>query len=60
MLLIEGADGTVLYTGDFRLDKGAASLLPALHDSFGGVKKVDHLYCDTTFLTRKTMNIVSR
>jgi len=59
MLLIEGDEGTVLYTGDFRLEKGSASQFPWLH-SEGKVKDILAVYCDTTFLTRKAQNIAKR
>lgn len=60
MLLIEGGEGTVLYTGDFRLEKGSAALIGPLHDSNGKKKDIDQLYCDTTFLTPKAKFIASR
>lgn len=60
MLLIEGDEGTILYTGDFRLEKGAASMITALHDNQGNKKLVDSVYCDTTFLTPRLQHIPTR
>lgn len=60
MLLVEGKEGTVLYTGDFRLEKGSARMIGALHDAQGNKKPVDSVYCDTTFLTPKLKQIPTR
>lgn len=60
MLLIEGIQGTVLYTGDFRFDKGTAAKLGSLHDSYGQVKTIDSIHCDTTFLTKRAVDLASR
>lgn len=60
MLLVEGAQGTVLYTGDFRFDKGTAATLSSLHDTYGQVKTIDSVHCDTTFLTRRAVDIACR
>lgn len=60
MLLIEGEEGTVLYTGDFRFDMGMTPHISALHDSSGDVKHIDALYCDTTFLNLRALKIPSR
>lgn len=48
MFLLEGAGGTILYTGDFRLDVGRASTLTSLHCDTGRVKPIDTAYVDTT------------
>mgnify|MGYP001803755324 FL=1 len=60
MLLIEGEEGTVLYTGDFRFDIGMTAHISALHDSAGNVKHIDALHCDTTFLNLRALRIPSR
>ncbi|KAH6941586.1 hypothetical protein HPB50_020479 [Hyalomma asiaticum] len=48
MFLLEGERGTVLYTGDFRLDVGRASTLASLHCDASRVKAIDAAYVDTT------------
>ncbi|XP_075529462.1 DNA cross-link repair protein snm1 [Dermacentor variabilis] len=48
MFLLEGERGTVLYTGDFRLDVGSASNLGSLHCDAGRLKPIDAAYVDTT------------
>uniref|UniRef100_A0A224YL81 Protein artemis n=1 Tax=Rhipicephalus zambeziensis TaxID=60191 RepID=A0A224YL81_9ACAR len=49
MFLLEGErGGTVLYTGDFRLDMGRAPTLTSLHFDTGRVKPIDTAYVDTT------------
>lgn len=49
MFLLEGErGGTVLYTGDFRLDVGRASTLTSLHCDTGRVKPINAAYVDTT------------
>ena len=60
MLLIEGEEGTVLYTGDFRFDIGMTAHISALHDSAGNIKHIDALHCDTTFLNLRALRIPSR
>ena len=60
MLLVEGSEGTIIYTGDFRFDVGTASMLPSLHDSYGRPKEIDVIHCDTTFLTQRALNLASR
>lgn len=46
--LFQGSNGTVLYTGDFRLAKGEVSRMELLH-SGGRVKDIQSVYLDTTF-----------
>ncbi|EPY75808.1 protein artemis isoform 8 [Camelus ferus] len=55
----EGNNGTVLYTGDFRLAKGEAARLELLH-SGGRVKDIQSVYLDTTFCDPKYYQIPSR
>ncbi|ORX51297.1 hypothetical protein DM01DRAFT_1408762 [Hesseltinella vesiculosa] len=43
MILIEGCNGTILYTGDVRAEESFIKDLPILGD-----KHIDHLYMDTT------------
>ncbi|ELW47413.1 Protein artemis [Tupaia chinensis] len=57
--LFQGSNGTVLYTGDFRLAKGEAARMELLH-SGGRVKDIESVYLDTTFCDPKFYQIPSR
>uniref|UniRef100_A0A8D0JTB9 Protein artemis n=1 Tax=Sus scrofa TaxID=9823 RepID=A0A8D0JTB9_PIG len=57
--LFQGNNGTVLYTGDFRLAKGEAARMELLH-SGGSVKDIQSVYLDTTFCHPKYYQIPSR
>ncbi|XP_051976292.1 protein artemis-like isoform X1 [Xyrauchen texanus] len=59
MFLFEGAQGTVLYTGDFRLAIGDAARMEHLH-SGDRVKNIQSVYLDTTFFDPKYHQIPSR
>ncbi|XP_075626022.1 protein artemis [Balearica regulorum gibbericeps] len=59
MFLFEGENGTVLYTGDFRLAKGEAARMELLH-SGSRVKDIQSVYLDTTFCDPKFYHIPSR
>ncbi|XP_063074061.1 protein artemis [Engraulis encrasicolus] len=59
MFLFEGAQGTVLYTGDFRLASGDISRMEFLH-SGDRVKDIKSVYLDTTFFDPKFYQIPSR
>ncbi|XP_061108058.1 protein artemis isoform X2 [Conger conger] len=59
MFLIEGNQGTVLYTGDFRLAKGEVTRMEFLH-SGGRVKDIQSVYVDTTFCDPSFFQIPSR
>ncbi|XP_056101151.1 protein artemis isoform X2 [Rhinichthys klamathensis goyatoka] len=59
MFLFEGAQGTVLYTGDFRLAVGDAARMEYLH-SGERVKDIKSVYIDTTFFDPKYHQIPSR
>ncbi|XP_051490460.1 protein artemis isoform X2 [Apus apus] len=59
MFLFEGENGTVLYTGDFRLAKGEAARMELLH-SGTRVKDIQSVYLDTTFCDPKYYHIPSR
>ncbi|XP_036828533.1 protein artemis isoform X1 [Oncorhynchus mykiss] len=59
MFLVEGAQGTVLYTGDFRLAKGDASRIELLH-SGSRVKDIKSVYLDSTFYDPRFYKIPSR
>ncbi|XP_029604227.1 protein artemis [Salmo trutta] len=59
MFLVEGAQGTVLYTGDFRLAKGDASRIEPLH-SGSRVKDIKSVYLDSTFYDPRFYQIPSR
>ncbi|XP_014447563.1 protein artemis isoform X2 [Tupaia chinensis] len=59
MFLFQGSNGTVLYTGDFRLAKGEAARMELLH-SGGRVKDIESVYLDTTFCDPKFYQIPSR
>ncbi|CAK7322342.1 Protein artemis [Vulpes lagopus] len=59
MFLFQGNNGTVLYTGDFRMAKGEAARMELLH-SGGRVKDIQSVYLDTTFCDPKFYQIPSR
>uniref|UniRef100_A0A8C2I9M3 Protein artemis n=1 Tax=Cyprinus carpio TaxID=7962 RepID=A0A8C2I9M3_CYPCA len=59
MFLFEGAQGTVLYTGDFRLAVGDAARMEYLH-SGDRVKDIQSVYIDSTFFDPKYHQIPSR
>ncbi|XP_077329109.1 protein artemis isoform X1 [Lithobates pipiens] len=59
MFLFQGQNGTVLYTGDFRLAKGEVARMELLH-SGNRVKEIDSVYLDTTFCDPKFFQIPSR
>ncbi|XP_065121913.1 protein artemis isoform X1 [Paramisgurnus dabryanus] len=59
MFLFEGSQGTVLYTGDFRLAIGDAARMEHLH-SGDRVKDIQSVYLDTTFFDPKYHQIPSR
>ncbi|KAM6213590.1 protein artemis [Sarcoramphus papa] len=59
MFLFEGENGTVLYTGDFRLAKGEAARMELLH-SGTRVKDIQSVYLDTTFCDPRFYHIPSR
>lgn len=59
MFLFQGSNGTVLYTGDFRLAKGEAARMELLH-SGGRVKDIQSVYLDTTFCDPRFYQIPSR
>ncbi|XP_070611061.1 protein artemis isoform X2 [Erythrolamprus reginae] len=59
MFLFQGENGTVLYTGDFRLTKGEVARMELLH-SGSRVKDIQSVYLDTTFFDRKYYQIPSR
>ncbi|XP_010640252.1 protein artemis isoform X3 [Fukomys damarensis] len=59
MFLFQGNNGTVLYTGDFRLAKGEAARMDLLH-SGGRVRDIQSVYLDTTFCDPRFYQIPSR
>uniref|UniRef100_A0A8C8RXJ9 Protein artemis n=1 Tax=Pelusios castaneus TaxID=367368 RepID=A0A8C8RXJ9_9SAUR len=59
MFLFQGQNGTVLYTGDFRLAKGEAARMELLH-SGTRVKDIQSVYLDTTFCDPRFYQIPSR
>ncbi|XP_044533843.1 protein artemis [Gracilinanus agilis] len=59
MFLFQGNNGTVLYTGDFRLAIGEAARMEFLH-SGSRVKDIQSVYLDTTFFDPKFYQIPSR
>ncbi|KAM3925915.1 protein artemis isoform 2-T2 [Leptodactylus fuscus] len=59
MFLFQGQNGTVLYTGDFRLAKGEVARMELLH-SGNRVKDIESVYLDTTFCDPKFFQIPSR
>ncbi|XP_076362278.1 uncharacterized protein LOC143253048 isoform X3 [Tachypleus tridentatus] len=60
MIFLEGMNGTVLYTGDFRWGVGDAARYSALYHSFSQVKDIQSIYVDTTFCFPEAMYIPSR
>ncbi|KAG8179384.1 hypothetical protein JTE90_003640 [Oedothorax gibbosus] len=60
MFLLEGENGRVLYTGDFRIPIGGSARMPDLHDKNGRLKPIDSLYIDTTFCTEDYLYIPTR
>ncbi|KAM6437226.1 protein artemis isoform 2-T2 [Liasis olivaceus] len=59
MFLFQGENGTVLYTGDFRLARGEVARMELLH-SGSRVKDIQSVYLDTTFYDPKFYQIPSR
>ncbi|XP_019399210.1 PREDICTED: protein artemis isoform X1 [Crocodylus porosus] len=59
MFLFQGENGTILYTGDFRLAKGEAARMELLH-SGKRVKDIQSVYLDTTFCDPRFYHIPSR
>ncbi|XP_060759350.1 protein artemis isoform X2 [Neoarius graeffei] len=59
MFLFEGARGTVLYTGDFRLAAGDVARMEHLH-SGNRVKDIQSVYLDSTFYDPRFYQIPSR
>ncbi|XP_023079043.1 protein artemis isoform X3 [Piliocolobus tephrosceles] len=57
--LFQGNNGTVLYTGDFRLAQGEVARMELLH-SGGRVKDIQSVYLDTTFCDPRFYQIPSR
>ncbi|KAF7246592.1 Protein artemis, partial [Varanus komodoensis] len=59
MFLFQGENGTVLYTGDFRLASGEVARMELLH-SGSRVKDIQSVYLDTTFCDPRFYQIPSR
>ncbi|XP_062374509.1 protein artemis [Sardina pilchardus] len=59
MFLFEGGQGTVLYTGDFRLAAGDVARMEFLH-SGNRVKDIQSVYLDSTFFDPRFYQIPSR
>ncbi|XP_069483932.1 protein artemis isoform X2 [Ambystoma mexicanum] len=59
MFLFQGNNGTVIYTGDFRLAKGEVTRMELLH-SGDRVKDIQSVYLDTTFCDPRYYQIPSR
>ncbi|KAG2460191.1 DCR1C protein, partial [Polypterus senegalus] len=57
--LFEGSNGTVLYTGDFRLAKGEVTRMELLH-SGSRIKYIKSVYLDTTFFDPRFYQIPDR
>ena len=61
MFLLEGDEGTVLYTGDFRYHLGETTQLSSLFSHDNKPKyQLDSLYLDTTFFIENAKSIPSR
>ncbi|XP_003972810.3 protein artemis [Takifugu rubripes] len=59
MFLFEGSQGTVLYTGDFRISAGDISRMEHLH-SGSRVKDIQSIYLDSTFYDPRFYRIPTR
>ncbi|XP_064606431.1 protein artemis-like [Liolophura sinensis] len=59
MFLIEGTEGTVLYTGDFRWEGNEVTRVPWFR-SGDSIKDIRSLYVDTTFCIPEAFYIPSR
>lgn len=59
MFLIQGGNGTVLYTGDFRLTVDEVKRIQSLHPG-GRLMSITTLYLDTTFCTPISSDIPDR
>ncbi|KAL3852600.1 hypothetical protein ACJMK2_016219, partial [Sinanodonta woodiana] len=59
MFLLEGREGTVLYTGDFRWEHFDLEKMTALR-SGNSTKLIKSLYVDTTFFSENSLYIPSR
>lgn len=51
MFLFEAGEN-VLYTGDIRIRVNELKKYKELYDSLGNVKRIDHIYLDTTFFNK--------
>lgn len=51
MFLFESGEN-VLYTGDIRIRVNELKKYKELYDSLGNVKRIDHIYLDTTFFNK--------
>ncbi|XP_067125961.1 protein artemis-like [Centruroides vittatus] len=60
MFLIEGCNGNVLYTGDFRLTIKDIRKFKLLHSSIEKVKVISSLYLDCTFCAPEAMYFPTR
>ena len=62
MFLLEGDEGTVLYTGDFRYHLGETTQLSSLFSGHDNKPKyqLDSVYLDTTFFIENAKSIPSR
>lgn len=61
MFLFNYKDKTILYTGDFRINKEDFSKLKSLHYSKQSIPlKIDKVYLDTTFLNLKYLEFPTR
>ncbi|ESO06743.1 hypothetical protein HELRODRAFT_92422 [Helobdella robusta] len=60
MFLIQGSEGDVLYTGDFRLTLDNLTKMPNLSQYHLNPKTLKSVYMDTTFFNPKTFFIPSR
>jgi DNA cross-link repair 1C protein len=61
MYFIEGVNGAVLYTGDFRLAMSdIQQMAPFKLGSSSGLKEIETMYLDTTFCCDRTLFLPSR
>ncbi|GLV35916.1 Snm1 [Carabus blaptoides fortunei] len=60
MFLFEESDKTLLYTGDIRIRARELRKCKLLYTSPGMLKRIDHIYLDTTFFKKSYKSFPSR
>ncbi|KAJ8968331.1 hypothetical protein NQ314_002347 [Rhamnusium bicolor] len=60
MFLFEGNNTCILYTGDYRINKGDFKKFKSFYNSFNEVKAIDKIYLDTTFFLKRYLKFPKR